>query len=102
MHWLNRVSKTITSKAGNSNSKRILVRWDGRSKRAKGRLTSRQRRVDQALQRLGALGEGRPSAFLRFLTPKELVRDVQRRQHGQPERVHGRSGFGRCTHFLIH
>src|SRR5687767_7270099 len=59
-----------------------------------------KRRVQKPLEGFSPLNERATACLLSFLAAEKLVGDVQRRQHGEPQRVARRSGFGRRTHFL--
>src|SRR5207248_5641646 len=47
-------------------------------------------------------GERLAAALLLLLATKQLVGDVQSRQHGEPHAVAGGGGVGGCTHFFVH
>ena len=69
------------------------------------RCNQRERFVDDALETYGALVEVSAGLALRLLLlialTEELVGDIERNEHGEPEHVARRRRIGRRSHLLV-
>src|SRR5438034_733060 len=68
---------------------------------ARGTRSCHQHPIEQALELLGTLGELAVALFGGVTAAKQLVRDIQRGQHREAERIAARGGVRRRAHLLV-